>query len=167
MISIRPAERRDEDAIWEIFHAVVQPGDTYAFPAEMSRRDALAYWLAPTAHTYVAVEDEAIVGTYVLKTNQPGRGSHVSNAAFMVSPSAQGRGVGRRMGEHCLAEARRLGFRAMQFNLVVSTNEPAVALWKKLGFEIIGTVPAAFDHRTRGLVDAYVMYRSLEGDRHG
>jgi ribosomal protein S18 acetylase RimI-like enzyme len=79
----------------------------------------------------------------------------------MVAPSAQGRGVGRRMGEHCLDEARRLGFRAMQFNLVVSTNEPAVALWKKLGFDIIATVPEAFNHRTLGLVDAYVMYRSL------
>jgi len=162
MITIRPAESRDEDAIWRIFHAVVEPGDTYAFPADMSRRDALGYWMAPTVHTYVAVEDEAIVGTYLIKPNQPGRGSHVSNAAFMVSPSAQGRGVGRRMGEHCLAEARRLGFRSMQFNFVVSTNEPAVALWKKLGFEIIGTVPAAFNHRTLGFVDAYVMYRSLE-----
>jgi len=163
MIAIRLAESRDEDAIWRIFRAVVEPGDTYAFPAEMSRRDALGYWMAPTAHTYVAVEDGAIVGTYVLKANQPGRGSHVSNAAFMVSPSAQGHGVGRLMGEHCLAEARRLGFRSMQFNFVVSTNTAAVALWKKLGFEIIGTVPAAFDHRTLGLVDAYVMYRSLEG----
>jgi ribosomal protein S18 acetylase RimI-like enzyme len=167
MISIRPAESRDQDAIWQIFHAVVEPGDTYAFPADMSRRDALEYWMAPTVHTYVALEDAAIVGTYVLKANQPGRGSHVSNAAFMVSPSAQGHGVGRRMGEHCLIEARRLGFRSMQFNFVVSTNEPAVALWKKLGFEIIGTVPAAFNHRTRGLVDAYVMYRSLEASSRG
>jgi ribosomal protein S18 acetylase RimI-like enzyme len=131
MISIRPAERRDEDAIWEIFHAVVQPGDTYAFPAEMSRRDALAYWLAPSAHTYVAVEDEAIVGTYVLKTQPARTRSHVSNAAFMVSLSAQGRGVGRRMGEHCLAEARRLDS-ARCSSICRVTNEPAVALWKKL-----------------------------------
>ena len=161
MITIRRAEPSDEDAIWEIFHAVVEPGDTYAFPSDMSRRDALAMWMAPTVHTYVACDDDAIVGTYILKANQPGRGSHVSNAAFMVAPSAQGHGVGRLMGEHCLAEARRLGFTSMQFNLVVSTNEPAVALWKKLGFDVIGTVPAAFNHRTRGLVDAYVMYRPL------
>ena len=162
MIAIRQAERRDEDAIWRIFQAVVEPGDTYAFPADMSRHDALAMWMAPTMHTYVASEDDSIVGTYIVKANQPGRGSHVANAAFMVAPSAQGRGVGRRMGEHCLSEARRLGFRAMQFNLVVSTNEPAVVLWKKLGFDIIGTVPSAFNHRNLGLVDAYVMYRSLE-----
>jgi len=161
MITIRRAERSDEDAIWQIFHAVVEPGDTYAFPSDISRRDALAMWMAPTVHTYVASDDESIVGTYIIKANQPGRGSHVANAAFMVAPTAQGRGLGRRMGEHCLAEARRLGFTSMQFNLVVSTNEPAVALWQKLGFDVIGTVPAAFNHRTRGLVDAYVMYRSL------
>ena len=161
MMTIRIAERSDEDAIWQIFHAVVEPGDTYAFPSDMSRGDAIAMWMSPAVHTYVAVDDGSIVGTYIIKANQPGRGSHVSNAAFMVAPSAQGRGVGRRMGEHCLAEARRLGFTSMQFNLVVSTNEPAVALWKKLGFDIIGTVPNAFNHGTRGLVDAYVMYRSL------
>ena len=161
MITIRRAERSDEDAVWDIFHAVVEPGDTYAFPSDMSRRDALAMWMAPAVHTYVACDESSIVGTYIIRANQPGRGSHVANAAFMVSPSAQGRGVGRRMGEHCLAEARRLGFASMQYNFVVSTNEPAVALWKKLGFDIIGTVPAAFNHPTRGLVDAYVVYRSL------
>jgi len=160
-IAIRRADSRDEDAIWQIFRAVVEPGDTYAYPADLGRRDALALWMKTPAHTYVASDNESIVGTYWIKPNQPGRGSHVANAAFMVAPEAQGRGVGRRMGEHCLAEARRLGFRAMQFNLVVSTNEPAVALWKKLGFDIIATVPEAFDHRTLGLVDAYVMYRSL------
>jgi ribosomal protein S18 acetylase RimI-like enzyme len=161
-VIIRPAERRDEDAIWRIFQDVVAPGDTYAFPADMSRHDALAMWMAPAAHAYVAVDGDDIVGTYLLRANQPGRGSHVSNAAFMVAPSAQGHGVGRAMGEHCLDEARRLGFRAMQFNSVVSSNEAAVALWKKLGFEIIGTVPDAFDHQTLGFVDTYVMYRSLD-----
>jgi ribosomal protein S18 acetylase RimI-like enzyme len=162
MISIRRAESGDEDAIWRIFQAVVAPGDTYAFPADISRQEALAMWMAPTAHAYVAADGDEIVGTYLLKANQPGRGSHVSNAGFMVAPSAQGRGVGRAMGEHCLAEARRLGFRAMQFNFVVSSNEAAVALWEKLGFEIIGTVPDAFDHKTLGFVDTYVMYRSLD-----
>src|SRR5689334_8170042 len=93
--------------------------------------------------------------------NQPGLGSHVANTVFMVSPSARGLGVGRRMGEH-LSEARRLGFRAMQFNFVVSTNEPALRLWQQLGFSIIGTLPGAFRHSQRGFVDAYVMFRTLE-----
>ena len=158
---IRPAERVDEEAIWAIFQAVVEPGDTYAFAPDISREDALAMWMGPKGHTYVATESDAVVGTYLLRSNQPGLGSHIANAAFMVAPSAQGRGIGRQMADHCLREARRLGFRAMQFNFVVSTNEPAVALWKKLGFDIVGTLPGAFNHRQRGFVDAYVMFRPL------
>jgi ribosomal protein S18 acetylase RimI-like enzyme len=109
----------------------------------------------------VAESGGQVVGTYILKPNQPALGSHVANAAFMVSPAARGLGVGKRMGEHCLVEARRLGFRAMQFNFVVSTNEAAVRLWQQLGFEIIGTLPEAFRHSQRGFVDAYVMFRTL------
>jgi len=101
------------------------------------------------------------VGTYILKPNQPALGSHVANAAFMVLPAARGSGVGRRMGEHCLAEARRLEFRAMQFNFMVSTNEAAVRLWQQLGFQIVGTLPEAFRHSQLGFVDAYVMFRML------
>ena len=103
-----------------------------------------------------------MVGTYILKPNQPALGSHVANAAFMVSPAARGSGVGRRMGEHCVAEAHRLGFRAMQFNFVVSTNEWAVQLWQRLGFQIVGTLPGAFRHSQRGFVDAYVMFRTFQ-----
>jgi ribosomal protein S18 acetylase RimI-like enzyme len=102
-----------------------------------------------------------VVGTYILKPNQTGLGSHVSNAAFMVSPSARGLGLGRVMGEHCLDEARRLGYRAMRFNFVVSTNEAAVRQWERLGFTIVGTLPGAFRHRTRGFVDDYVMFQAL------
>src|SRR5436190_15809370 len=141
---IRPATRDDDDAIWSIFHAVVAPGDTYVFEPEMARDEALSYWFQPDTHTYVAEHDGRVVGTYILKPNQPGLGSHVANAAFMVSPSARGRRVGRRMGEHCLEEARRLGFRAMQFNFVISTNEAALRLWQELGFRIVGTLPGAF-----------------------
>jgi len=158
----RPANQSDEDAIWEIFHAVIAPGDTYVFDPQMSRSDALAYWFRSDTHTYIAESDGQIVGTYILKPNQPALGSHVANAAFMVSPMARGLGVGRRMGEHCLDEARRLGFRAMQFNFVVSTNEPAVRLWQQLGFSIVGTLPRAFRHSQLGFVDAYVMFRTLE-----
>jgi L-amino acid N-acyltransferase YncA len=159
---LRPANQSDEDAIWEIFHAVIAPGDTYVFDPQMSRSDALAYWFGSDTHTYIAESDGQIVGTYILKPNQPALGSHVANAAFMVSPMARGLGVGRSMGEHCLDEARRLGFRAKQFNFVVSTNESAVRLWQELGFSIVGTLPKVFRHSQLGFVDAYVMFRTLE-----
>ncbi len=151
----------DEDGIWEIFHAVVARGDTYAFDPNISREAALAYWLNPETHTFVAEGEQGICGTYILRPNQSGGGSHVANAAFMVSPQAQRRGTGRAMAEHSLREAARLGFRAMQFNFVVSTNAPAIALWRSLGFAIVGTLPGAFRHPERGFVDAYVMFRSL------
>jgi len=161
-MNLRTANKVDEDAIWNIFHAVIAPGDTYVFAPDMSRDEALAYWFRSDTHTYVAESDGRIVGTYILKPNQPALGSHVANAAFMVSPSARGLGTGRRMGEHCLDEARRLGFRAMQFNFVVSTNQPAVRLWQQLGFAVVGTLPGAFRHSQHGFVDAYVMFRTLE-----
>ena len=162
MLDIRLATEADRDAIWNIFHAVVAPGDTYAFDPRISREDALAYWFREDTHTYVAAQDRHVVGTYILKANQPGFGSHVANAAFMVAPNARGLGIGREMGEHCLSEARRLGFRAMQFNFVVSTNEGAIRLWKQLGFKIVGSLPGAFRHPQKGYVDVYVMFRSLE-----
>src|SRR5262245_55487013 len=159
---IRPATRADEDAIWDIFHAVVAHGDTYVFDAQTPREEGLAYWFRPDTYTYVAERDGQAVGTYILRGNQPALGSHVANAAFMVSPTARGSGIGRRLGEHCLAEARRLGFRAMQFNFVVSTNEAAVRLWQQLGFQIVGTLPGAFRHARHGFVDAYVMFAVLQ-----
>ncbi len=168
-MNIRPAVEEDRDAIWNIFHEIVAAGDTYAFDPQMSREDALAYWFRADTHTYVAeqlrhasrAEGRHLVGTYILRPNQSGAGSHVANAAFMVAPNARGRGIGRAMGEHCLSEARRLGFHAMQFNFVVSTNETAIRLWKQLGFEIVGTLPGAFRHPQKGYVDVYVMFRSL------
>ena len=163
MLNIRPATNKDHDAIWDIFHAVIVPCDTYTFDPQMSREDALVYWFGSGAKTYVAEQDRQILGTYVLKQNQPAAGSHVANAAFMVAINARGLGVGRAMAEHCLSEARRFGFRAMQFNYVVSTNESALRLWRHLGFRIVGTLPDAFRHPTRGYVDVYVMFRSLEG----
>lgn len=161
MLHIRPATKEDRDAIWQIFHAVVATGDTYAFDPNMSRKDALAYWMRSDTHTYVSAEKRQIIGTYILRANQSGGGSHVANAAFMVATSARGLGVGRAMAEHCLREARRFDFRAMQFNFVVSTNESAVRLWKNLGFKIVGTLPGAFRHPAKGFVDVYVMFRSL------
>jgi len=162
MLHIREATASDQEPIWTIFHAVVAAGDTYTFDPETSREEALAYWLHPLHRCYVAEREAQIVGTYILKANQPALGSHVANAAFMVSPQARGAGIGRDMGQHSLIEARRLGFRAMQFNFVVSTNTPAVSLWQQLGFAIVGTLPGAFRHPHRGYVDAYVMFRSLD-----
>src|SRR6185436_170348 len=128
----------------------VREGDTDSDDPETTKEQGRALWMTPQGATYIACLGEQVVGTYFLKPNQPGLGSHVANAAFMVSPSARGLGVGRQMAEHCLAEARRLGFLSMQFNFVVSTNEPAVRLWKQLGFAIVGTLPQAFRHPTLG-----------------
>jgi ribosomal protein S18 acetylase RimI-like enzyme len=131
------------------------------FDPAISRDEALSYWFRAGTQTYLAEEGNRAVGTYILRANQPDAGAHVANAAYMVAPATQGRGVGQTMAEHSLGEARRMGFRAMQFNFVVSTNELAVCLWEKLGFKIVGTLPEAFRHPTKGYVDAYVMFRSL------
>jgi len=184
-IKIRSATTKDHDAIWKIFHEIISAGDTYSLDPRMSREEALAYWFRADTQTYVAelhrqsvgeavgfprtatpsptggMKDQVIVGTYILRPNQSGGGSHVANAAFMVASDAQGCGVGRAMAEHCLNEARRIGFRAVQFNYVISTNTPAIRLWQELGFEIVGTLPGAFRHPEKGYVDVYVMFRSL------
>jgi L-amino acid N-acyltransferase YncA len=160
-MTIRPAERRDFDGMWEIFHAVVQPGDTYVFAPDTPRAVAYEYFLGPEVRSWVAEDEGRIVGMYKLIPNGRDLGSHVANASFMVRPDAQHRGIGRALGEHCLDEARKAGFRAMQFNFVVSTNARAVSLWLQLGFAIVGKLPEAFNHRQLGLVDAYVMHRFL------
>src|SRR6266496_3462491 len=160
-MQIRPAINADHDAIWNIFAEIIAAGDTYAFDPQMSREEALAYWFRADTHTYVAEENDGVVGTYILRPNQSGPGSHVANAAFMVARDAEGAGVGRRMAEHCLSEALRIVFRGMQFNFVISTNTRAIHLWNQLGFKIVGTLPGAFRHPEKGYVDLYVMYRSL------
>jgi len=161
-MKIRSATEADRDAIWKIFNEVVVAGDTYALDCNMGREDALAYWFAPGTHTYVAEQPAiGVTGTYILRPNQSGGGSHVANAGFMVSASARGQGIGRAMAKHCLHEARRLGYRAMQFNYVISTNIAAIRLWQDLGFEIVGTLAGAFRHPEKGFVDVFVMYRSL------
>jgi L-amino acid N-acyltransferase YncA len=163
-VKIHPATEADHDAIWQIFQSVIAPGDTYAFDPEMSREEALAYWFGAGTATYVAENNDAVLGTYIIRPNQLGGGSHVANAAFMVAPGVQGRGTGRKMGEHSLQEARRLGFRAMQFNFVVSTNRAAIHLWQSLGFAITGTLPGAFRHPVDGFVDVFVMFQDLTQD---
>ena len=158
---IRRSAESDFDAMWEIFHLVVAGGDTYAFAADTPREEAIAYFHGPGIESWVAEVNGRVVGMYKMIPNRRDRGSHVANASFMVHPSAQGMRVGRTMGEHCLEQARQAGYQAMQFNFVVSTNTAGVTLWKKLGFEIVGTLPKAFNHSQLGLVDAYVMHRFL------
>lgn len=159
--TIRPALDADRDAIWEIFHEVVAKGDTYAWSPETTREDAMRLWFPSGTWTYVAELEGELVGTFLLKANQPGQGSHVANCGYMVASRASGRGVGGAMCRYSLDEARRLGFAAMQFNMVVSTNAGAVRLWQSCGFSIVGTLPKVFRHPTEGLVDAHVMHRFL------
>lgn len=152
---------RDEGAIWAILEPVIRAGETYPLPRDMDRQSALAYWFSPGHEVFVAEDGDEIVGTYFLKANQKGGGAHVANCGYMTAPHATGRGVARTMCKHSLKHARERGFRAMQFNFVVSTNERAVRLWQSCGFEIVGRLPRVFEHPTLGFVDAFVMYRQL------
>lgn len=161
-IRIIPATTEHSDALWEIFHDVVSKGDAYVFEPTTPREEALAIWLDPKVHPFVAISGDRVVGTYLLKNNQPGLGSHVANASYMVAESARGKGIGAAMCRHSLRTAKALGYRAMQFNIVVATNRPAVALWLKYGFTIIGTLPGAYRHADLGYVDAHVMFRDLD-----
>ena len=159
-MTIRLATDSDRDAIWEIFREVITAGDTYTLDPDISRDEALAYWFQKRGQVYVAEVEQRILGSYTMHPNHAGGGDHVAWAGFIVVKSSRGQGIGRAMGEHCLKEARRLGFKAMQFNCVVATN-PAVKLWQDLGMKIVGTLPRAFKHPTRGYVDAYVMYQEF------
>lgn len=160
-VIIKKATEQDFDGIWEIFHAVVVTADTYAYSPETTKEEAYPIWMPPHNETYVAFMDDKMVGTYLIRANQPGLGSHVANAAYMVHPRFRGHGIGFVMAAHSIEEAKKLDFKAMQFNLVVSTNKPAIHLWKKAGFKIIGTTPNGFNHPTQGLVDAHIMHRHL------
>ncbi len=159
---IRPAEPRDHDAIWAILEPVLRAGETYALPREMSRPDALAYWAAPAHRAFVAEIEGAVVGTFYLRANQQGGGAHVANCGYMTAAGQQGRGVARAMCARSLDMARHMGFRAMQFNFVVSSNTRAVRLWESLGFDIVGRLPGAFHHPALGYVDALTMFRALD-----
>jgi ribosomal protein S18 acetylase RimI-like enzyme len=161
MIEIRSANDSDKPAVWRIIRAVISTGDTYVFDSDTPQDEMINYWFAPDKYVYIAEDARAIVGTFWLKANQPGLGSHVCNAAYMVAPDAAGKGIGRRMAEFSLEEAKRLGFTAMQFNFVVKSNTAAVRLWQSIGMEIIGEIPDAFDHRENGMTNAYIMYKKL------
>ncbi|MGC2236950.1 MAG: N-acetyltransferase [Pyrinomonadaceae bacterium] len=161
MLEIRKAVEADKAQIWEIIKEIISGGDTYIFYPDTPKEKMLAYWFAEDKETYAALSENKIVGTFFIKANQPDLGSHVANAGYMVASKAKGMRVGRTMAEFSLEEARKSGYRAMQFNFVVKSNEVAVRLWQKLGFEIIGEIPEAFQHAENGLTNALIMYRKL------
>ena len=158
---IRHANSDDREAIWRIIGPTIRAGETYTLDRNLDEADALAYWLSPDKETFVAEDDGLIIGTYYIRANQAGGGRHVCNCGYMTDTAASGRGVARQMHEHSLEQARAMGFRAMQFNFVVSTNQRAIRLWQSLGFEIVGRLPGAFLHPSGDYVDALVMFRTL------
>jgi RimJ/RimL family protein N-acetyltransferase len=161
---IRAADTADEPGLWRILEPIIRAGETYTLPRDMRRDEALAYWRSPAHAVFVAEgadDTREILGTYYLRRNQMGPGGHVANCGYMVAPWAVGRGIATALCQHSLDEARRHGFRAMQFNCVVSTNQRAVQLWQRCGFKIVGRLPNAFEHPKLGFVDAFVMFRSL------
>ena len=165
-MTIRKADKqKDYDKVWNIFRTVISKGDTYVFNPD-TQKDALhKYWFADNMDTFVAVNDhDEIVGTYFIKPNQIDLGNHIANCGYMVSPGHQGSGIGKRLCEHSIKFAREKGYVGIQFNMVVSTNTNAVALWKKYGFKIIGTTPKGFRHKNAGLVDTYIMFKDLQHD---
>lgn len=165
-LTIRPATDGDAEALWGILEPVIRAGETYPLPRDMSRADALTYWRQPAHAVFVAEQgsgsERTIAGTYYLRANQTGGGAHVANCGYMTASGATGRGVATTMCQHSLAEAKRRGFRAMQFNFVIASNERAVRLWQHCGFEIVGRLPGVFDHPRLGYVDALVMIRRLD-----
>jgi L-amino acid N-acyltransferase YncA len=162
-LTIREARPEDWEAIWPFFHRIVAAGETYAYDREMSEAEGRRMWMiGPPGRTVVAIDDAGtVLGTANMYPNRGGPGSHVASASFMVDPDRAGRGVGRALGEHVIDWARESGFRAIQFNAVVETNEPAVALWRSLGFQVLTTVPEAFEHPSHGYVGLLIMHRFL------
>ncbi len=160
-ISVRDAADSDRDGVWAVLEPVIRAGETFAFDPATRRDDALASWFGPKARVFVAERVGRVVGTAWVRPNQPGLGSHVANASFAVAPAARGLGVGRALALQALLEAERLGYRAMQFNLVVATNQAAIELWRSLGFDEVGRLPEAFRLRGERYVDALVMRRDL------
>ena len=161
-MNIREATREDFDRIWPIFNEIVAAGETYAYPRDTTKSEALKIWMEAPRKTLLIEEDGKVLATYYLKTNHAGPGDLVCNCGYMVASAARGRGLATAMCEHSQGLARQFGYKAMQFNFVASTNEGAVGLWKKLGFATVGRLPKAFCHPAHGYVDALVMYKWLQ-----
>ena len=161
MVTIRRNTADDAEKLWAILEPVFRGGETYMIARDISREDAIEYWCSPHHETFVAEDGDQILGTYYLRANQGGGGAHVANCGYITAPAAQGLGIARAMLNHSLERAMERGFRAMQFNCVVSTNRRAVQTWQENGFAVVGRLPEAFQHPTLGYVDALVMYRKL------
>jgi ribosomal protein S18 acetylase RimI-like enzyme len=161
-VNIRQAQETDFDHIWPIFHEIAAAGETYAYPQDISQEEGKRQWMDVPRKTFVAEMDGKILGTYYIKTNHDGPGNHVCNCGYMISSQARGKGIATALCEHSQKTAFDLGYKAMQFNFVVASNETAVRLWTKLGFEIVGRLPKAFNHPSKGYVDAFIMYKWLE-----
>lgn len=157
---IRKATDKDFDEVWSIFKDVVSTGDTYVYSPDTSRSQCYKILMVHT-FPYVALIDEKVVAFYVIRKNKPDLGSHVCNAGYMVNKIFRGKNIGRNIAKHSIEEAKKLGFKAMQFNVVVSTNKVSFKLWKSLGFKLVGTVPEGFNHSVKGLVDIHIMHRFL------
>ena len=160
-IKIRKVTTADYEAIWQIIQPAIAAGDSLAFDPDSSRQEMLDFWCAASKYTYVAELEGSVLGTYFLKANQPGLGSHVVNAGYITANGHTGKGIARTMCAHSLVEAKALGFTHMQYNIVVKSNIRAVKLWQSMGFEIVGELPEVFNHAQNGLTNAYVMWRRL------
>lgn len=165
-LTIRQADKAtDKPAIWRILEPIIRAGETYPLPRDMKEKAALAYWLSSLHTTFVAVENETIIGTYYIRPNNSGGGAHIANCGFMVAQDAQGKGVARAMCTHALAEATAQGYKGMQFNFVIASNVGAIGLWTSFGFETLCRLPEVFDHPKEGLVDALIMFKKLEPNK--
>ncbi len=165
-MKIRRADKQnDYDKVWDIFRNVISTGDTYVFDPNTPKESLEKNWFAEYMDTFVAVDGDEILGTYIIKPNQIDLGDHIANCSYMVNPKYYGRGIGNQLCEHSINFAKQKGFLGIQFNIVVSTNENAVKLWQKFGFEIIGITPKGFRHKTLGLVDTYIMFKTLEPNK--
>jgi len=161
MLAIRTATEADWPAIWKMFRQVTAAGDAFAYDIDTSEDVARKLWIAPPARAHVAELDGRVVGTYYVRPNQPGRGAHVANAGYMVTTEVRGQGIASALCEHSIETARQFGFRAMQYNFVVSTNTAAIRIWQKCGFVVVGRVPGAFRHDSLGYVDVLILHRNL------
>ncbi|SEB81653.1 L-amino acid N-acyltransferase YncA [Tenacibaculum sp. MAR_2009_124] len=160
-MNIRKAQTSDYDEIWELFSEVIKTEDSYVFKKTTPKKDLKKHWFAPYMETYVIEGNGKILGTYIIKPNQIGLGKHIANCSYMVHPNTQGKGVGKKLCEHSINVAQKESYKGIQFNIVVSTNKAAIALWKKFGFKIIGTTPNGYKHSTLGYVDTYIMFKQL------